>query len=206
VNAPRSSGCAVGLAWQVASRPVAGQQECGDVHVVEPYGDGALVAVADGVGHGAEAAAAARRAADTLRAHAREPLDALVARCHRALIGTRGAVMSVAAFDFARGRMSWTGVGNVEGKLLHASGAPAARERLLLRAGVLGHELPSLRVTEIAIAAGDLLILATDGIRPDFAVHLNRNAPLRSLADSILADYARATDDGLVLVARCEAA
>lgn len=203
MNPPSLSGCAVGLAWQVASRPVAGQQECGDVHVVEPYGDGALVAVADGLGHGAEAATAARRAVDTLRGHPHEPLAALLARCHRALIGTRGAVISVAAFDFARGRMAWTGVGNVEGKLLHASGAPA-HERLLLRAGVLGHELPSLRVAEVAVAAGDLLILATDGIRPDFGAAVNPRAPLRSLADSILAEYARATDDGLVLVARYE--
>ena len=70
------------------------------------------------------------------------------------------------------------------------------------RAWWVGHELPSLDVAEVAVEPGDLLILATDGIRPDFAPDPRLREPPEVLADRILAEYARDTDDGLVLVAR----
>jgi len=192
------------LDWKVASRPLPGQRTSGDLHLVEEWPDGALVAVVDGVGHGEEAAFAARRATDTLRSHCHDPLVALFGRCHRAMRGTRGAVMSVALFDVGRARMSWLGVGNVEGVLLRASERTVVCDSLLLRAGALGqgHELPTLGVSEVAVVPGDVLIFATDGIRPDFAPILKLGAPTRRLADWILAEYARDTDDGLVLVAR----
>ncbi|TMA33896.1 MAG: stage II sporulation protein E (SpoIIE) [Deltaproteobacteria bacterium] len=201
---PLTTDYASCLDWKVASRPFPGERTSGDLHLVEEWRDGALVAVVDGVGHGEEAAFAARRATETLRAHCHDPLVALVSRCHRAMFGTRGAVMSVARFDAGRSRMSWLGVGNVEGVLLRATGAKVWCDSLLRRAGALGQrpELPSLDLSEVAIVPGDLLILATDGIRPDFVPDLKLGAPPEHLADGILAEYARDTDDGLVLVAR----
>ena len=134
---PLTTDYASCLDWKVASRPFPGERTSGDLHLVEEWRDGALVAVVDGVGHGEEAAFAARRATETLRAHCHDPLVALVSRCHRAMFGTRGAVMSVARFDAGRSRMSWLGVGNVEGVLLRASGSEVGCESLLLRAGGL---------------------------------------------------------------------
>jgi len=190
------------LDWKVASRPLPGQHTSGDLHVVQSRSEGALVAVVDGVGHGEEAALAAQRATDTLRLHHEEPLVALVGRCHAALAGTRGAVMSLAAFDVGRACMSWIGVGNVEGTLLRTTGGDTARTSLLLRGGVVGHELPSLGISVVEVAPGDLLVFATDGIHPDFARDVDPSEPLQPLADRILAEYARDTDDGLVLAVR----
>ena len=189
--------------WGVATLMLAGEQESGDLHLIKPVGTGVLVSVVDGLGHGAEAAAAARAAVAALNRHAQESVLPLLQRCHQALAGTRGVVVSVALFDRADGSMTWLGVGNVEGVLLYAdSGRRRGRERLVTRGGIVGSELPPLRAEVLAVAPGDTLILATDGIRSGFADDLAIDGPPQQLADQILARSGKGTDDALVLVAR----
>jgi negative regulator of sigma-B (phosphoserine phosphatase) len=135
--------------------------------------------------------------------HAAEPVVTLVQRCHEALRTTRGVTMSVASFDVSRGLVTWLGVGSVEGVLLCRKFSGAAAEvPLLLRAGVVGFQLPSLDVEVLPLSAGDTLIIATDGIHSGFVRGLARNFPPQKAAEEILARHGRATDDALVLVAR----
>ena len=51
------------IEWGVASRALPGETRSGDLHVVESFAGGALVAAVDGLGHGEEAADAADRVA-----------------------------------------------------------------------------------------------------------------------------------------------
>lgn len=170
---------------------------------MKPFSDGVLVAALDGLGHGEEAATAAAVAAETLQTYAAEPVIALVQRCHEALRTTRGVAMSIASFNVARGLVTWLGVGNVVGVLLRRGFTRAAAEvPLLLRAGVVGLQLPSLDVEVLSISAGDTLIFATDGIKGDFDRGLARNCPPQMAAEKILTRHARETDDALVLVVR----
>ena len=191
------------IAWGVAELALAGQVVNGDRYVVQPFADGVLVAAVDGLGHGPEAAAAARIAAATLEQFASEPLAALFYRCHERLHHTRGVVMSVASFHAGEPTMAWCGVGSVAGVLQRVApfGSPAS-ETLLLRSGVVGSHLPPLSASAYAVKPGDTLILATDGIRRGFAAELVRAVPPQPAADRILARYARGTDDALVMVAR----
>src|SRR6266571_213760 len=117
-----SVGAPALIEWGVASLALPGEAESGDRHLVKPVGTSVLVAVVDGLGHGAEAASAAQAAVAALERHASESLVGLVERCHRALKGTRGAVMSVAAFSRHDRSMTWVGVGNVEGLLVYGDG------------------------------------------------------------------------------------
>ena len=191
------------IEWGVATLTLPGERESGDLHLVKPVRAGVLVSVVDGLGHGAEAAAAARAAVAALSRHAQESVLPLLQRCHQALAGTRGAVVSVALFDRADGSMTWLGVGNVEGVLLYAdAGGRRGRERLVTRGGIVGSELPPLRAEVLAVAPGDTLVLATDGIQSGFADDLAVDAPPQQLADQILARSGKSTDDALVLVAR----
>lgn len=197
--------------WAVAARPLAGQSVSGDLHVIAPFAAGVLAGVIDGLGHGKEAAAAAAIAVATLTAHAHEPVIPLLKQCHEQLKGTRGVAMSVAAFMTRDNSMAWVGVGNVEGLLRRGdvNGQPS-HESLPLRGGVVGYQLPPLRSFVLPVARGDLLIFATDGIRSDFARDLSPSDPLRRhtqdglqhIADRILAQYGKSTDDALVLVVR----
>jgi hypothetical protein len=54
----------------------------------------------------------------------------------------------------------------------------------------------------IPVAPGDLLLLATDGIRSGFAEGLRLDQSPQQLADHILARDVKGTDDALVVVAR----
>lgn len=190
--------------WGVAAAPLPGQTESGDGHFVQPLPHGALAAVVDGLGHGPEAAIAARLAVATLGLHASEPVAALVRSCHEALGGTRGVTLSAATFDARQNTMTWLSVGDVEGVLLR--GDPHARpvkEHLMQRGGVVGYQLPPLHPAVFSVAPGDTLVFATDGVRSGFADHrLRLEDPPRTIAEGILAGYGRKTDDALVLVVR----
>ena len=192
------------IEWAVAESVLPGQTESGDRCLVTPTPDGALVAVVDGLGHGAEAAEAAKAAVRSLERHAHEPIIPLIRSCHRSLAGTRGVVMSVAAFDARAETVTWVGVGNVEGVLLRAQAtATLGRESLLLRGGVVGVHLPALAAAIVPVARGDQLIFATDGVRGDFAVRPFPGGDVpQELADHILSKWGTRTDDALVLVAR----
>jgi len=191
------------LEWAVADLVQPGQSESGDRSVVLPTGEGGLVAVVDGLGHGAEAASAAKVAVRALERGANRPVVQLFRDCHSSLIGTRGAVISAAAFNARGETMTWLGVGDVEARLLRAPSSASPRmESLLLRGGVVGVHLPTLVSEVVPIHRGDTLIFATDGVRSDFL-----DAPLpplesQALADYILAHWGTQTDDALVLVVR----
>lgn len=191
------------LEWGLATLALPGHVESGDRHVVQPFPNGVLVAAVDGLGHGEEAAAAAKLAVSILERHAQEEVIALLRRCHEALRGTRGVVMSLASFRAPDSMLTWLGVGNVEGLLLREAADSALRHAaLVLRGGVVGAELPPLRVSVIPVMRGDTLIFATDGIREGFTERLALSDPPQELADRILARHAKGTDDALVLVAR----
>lgn len=191
------------LDWAAASRIIDGEVESGDGHLVHPTRDGCLVAVVDGLGHGPAAAAVARTALATLTGCVEEPVLPLVQLCHQALAGTRGAVLSLARVHTAQHSLTWIGVGNVAGVLwFHGATGRAAQATLLPSPGIVGLELPRLRAEVIALAPGDTLVFATDGVDEAFALaHPNAASPQR-LADAILADHAKGTDDALVLVGR----
>ena len=189
--------------WSIASRPLAGQTVSGDVHLVQSFEHGVLLAVIDGMGHGDEAAAAAQIAATILTEHAGEPVIPLVKRCHQALAETRGVEMTMALVDALEDTVTWLGVGNVEGRLLRGNGeAQPASESALLRNGVIGYRLPALHASVLDVAPGDLVLFATDGIHPGFIADLNPRAPTVAIATQILNRHFKGTDDALVLVAR----
>jgi phosphoserine phosphatase RsbX len=187
----------------VAERALPGQRRSGDRAVLVAYDGGALVAAIDGLGHGVEAGEAADAAAKVLAAHPDDDPIALLEACHRALARTRGAVMTLSWFDLEDNHLSWTGVGNVEGRLIHpAAGLGAPTEGPLIKGGVVGYNLPSVRVTGTDLEEGDVMVLATDGIGSRFADAVTPGAPAQAIADRILAEHARERDDALVVVVR----
>lgn len=192
------------IEWAVAELARPGQTESGDQYVVMEIPGGAVVGVVDGLGHGAEAANASKTAVRSIERHGGEPVIKVMQQCHQSLTGSRGAVISVAAFSAAMETMTWLGVGNVDGLLLRAEAAATpSRELLLLRGGVVGVHLPALTAAIVPVVPGDTLIFATDGVRSEFLdqIRAHRDAP-QTLAGRILERFGRGTDDALVLVAR----
>ena len=188
--------------YGVASFTAPDQNESGDRHLVKTVPGGTLLAVVDGVGHGPEAAIAARMAIGILEAHAKDDPVLLVRRCHEQLRATRGAVMSLAVIQCAANTLTWLGIGNIEGLLVRpGSSSSGGCETMLIRPGIVGYRLPLLQASVSSISPGDLIILATDGIRPNFGRRFTEEQP-RAIAEYISSRCRTGLDDGLVLVAR----
>jgi hypothetical protein len=145
-----------------------------------------IFAVIDGLGHGQAAAAAADIAIAILERHADQPLIEIIRHCHRALRETRGVAMSLAAFNVEDAMLTWIGVGNVEGTLLHRDPG-LAPDKLLLRNGVVGSHLPTLRTEALAVQPGDILTMVTDGVTAEHVLGVPMDGRIESMADGILA-------------------
>jgi negative regulator of sigma-B (phosphoserine phosphatase) len=187
--------------WAVEARPLSGQTRSGDAHVVTPFPGGILIGVVDGLGHGEDAGTAADSAVDALGTDADQPVELLVKRCHQALRGTRGAVMSLASIRLMQRTMSWIGIGNVEAVLVR-DGMVVGNHHIVSRGGIVGYSLPPLVSTLIDLQPSDVLIFATDGIRAGFAQVSPRDEEPRTIAAGILETHGLDADDALVLVAR----
>jgi phosphoserine phosphatase RsbX len=187
----------------VSNFALPGEGTSGDCHVLQASPDGFLVAAIDGIGHGEEAAGAAKTAASILENGAEEPIISLVEECHRALRSTRGVVLSVASIDLTHGMMTWLGVGNVVGALARVvprgSNYP---EMLLLRGGVVGAQLPALQAQVLSVSEGDTLFFSTDGVKGHFVETVSARENPQRAADRIMQKFHTATDDAMVLVVR----
>lgn len=179
-----------------------GENESGDQHFVCCNDSGVLIAAIDGIGHGAEAASAAKAAIAVLRSGVGEPIISLVTECHEKLRATRGVVLSLASVDIKHGLMTWLGVGNVHAVLVRADKKSNSQETLLLRGGVVGDHLPQLQAAVLPVTQGDLLVFATDGVRADFVSTLSPLENPQRAAERIMKSFCNQSDDALVLALR----
>jgi serine phosphatase RsbU (regulator of sigma subunit) len=187
----------------VAARPLRGQRASGDKHLIQPFREGMLIAVVDGLGHGLEAAEAAKTVVTTLKHHAGESVLSLVNRCQGKLAGTRGVAVSIASFNITDSTMTWLGIGNVEGVLVRPQNETApVREFLLLARGFIGGPVSDLRAFVVPVEVGDTLAFATDGVANDFHQEVNVVQSPQKIADRVLSAHGKDSDDALVVVAR----
>lgn len=141
--------------------PFAGADFSGDAWAWVRSGDRLTLMLADGLGHGSEAARASTAAVEELRHWARLPPAECLPKLHTALAGTRGAAVAVAQLDTWAGRLRFAGIGNVTARLREGD-----RWRTLLsRPGIVGvHRPGTVREDEVAWTPESLLILHTDGL------------------------------------------
>jgi len=192
---------AAAVEWSTAAATMPGETVSGDRHWAAPVANGMIFAVIDGLGHGAAAAAASKVAVAILQQFAGDPLIELLRRCHESLRATRGVTMSLAQLNTEHSVLTWIGVGNVESALLHRE-PELPSDKLMLRSGVVGSHLPTLRAEELPIRPGDILTMVTDGVTTEHPMRVAMDAKIETMAEGILASARKGNDDALVLVAR----
>lgn len=196
------AGASVEWAW--AGMPAPGETVSGDRALVVAGEGHVTLAVLDALGHGVEAGAVAN-GAETVLADAAQaqpaPVTALMRRCDQALTGTRGAVAAIATMS-AGGRLEWTAVGNVEALLLRRRGGRLEIETSVpAGAGILGEHRARPPHGALDMEPGDVVVMATDGVSPDFVAGLGSTGEPAALVARIL-EYVTGHDDSLALVAR----
>jgi anti-sigma regulatory factor (Ser/Thr protein kinase) len=179
--------------------PIAGEEVSGDAWAHVREGEIATILLADGLGHGAEAARAAAAATRTLRAGI-EPVE-LLARMHDALRATRGAAAAVARLNLATGHLRFAGVGNIAAMIVSDRGMKS----LASTNGTVGHRVAKIRADEVELDRGALLVMHSDGCKGAWNLFdypgLRRRSPL-VVASVLIRDFERGRDDVSVVVAR----
>jgi anti-sigma regulatory factor (Ser/Thr protein kinase) len=181
--------------------PKTGEVVSGDTWGIEYRSGYCNVLVADGLGHGSDAARASRAAVAVLYAHPEaEPAD-LLARAHGSLATTRGAAVAAARFKIGDGRGKFAGIGNIAARIESAS----TRRQLVSHNGIVGHSMRKIQEFPFDLPSDALMILHSDGL----ALHwtLADHPGLMAKHPAIIAgllyrDHCRDRDDVTVVVIR----
>jgi serine/threonine protein phosphatase PrpC len=188
------------LSFKVAhlSIPKSGERENGDAVLVrhEEHRD-LMLAVVDGLGHGASAARASQAAVRRLEALPWDMpmLDVMVA-VHQELFGTIGASATVCK---VRGReLEACAVGNVR---LSALGSDVP---LVPSAGVLGRRVATFRVCRCELRSRSWLALFSDGISKRLSLIEAQSLTPEAACKAFIARFRRREDDATVLIANIE--
>ena len=179
-----------------ASRPLPGENANGDQWIVQEGPAGVRVALIDGLGHGTEAEAAALAARQVLETFPDLDLVDALLRCDAALRGTRGAAASILSIDPSGSLLRFAGVGNVEGSI-HGTGH---ERRFSPDRGILGRGIRQPHLTEFPLDGDWTVLVYSDGVRARIASTLAAGMSAMQIADRILSEAARPTDDATVVV------
>jgi serine phosphatase RsbU (regulator of sigma subunit) len=169
----------------------------GDAWFVNWHEGVCRLTVVDGLGHGPEAATAASAARSVLDlAPGLPPAEALRA-CHEAMRGTRGGAISIVAIDSRTRRLSFSGVGNVDGYLIQSG----VVRRLVPFRGIVGAVMPGPRTFELELEPDWLVVVHTDGVHrlDNDSLLVERGSP-QQIAERVLSSSARQRDDATVVV------
>lgn len=171
---------------------------CGDQCGYWEVNGRVTLCVADGLGHGKGAEQAAKPAVDYVARHLSDPLQELFANCDLALRSTRGVAMGVAVIDTDVGRLTYAGIGNTRMMIVGDKTVQLSSNN-----GIVGGGYRMLTPETVPLEPGALVILFTDGIPERMSISGYFGAlrgDVRRLAEKILLDWGRETDDAAVLV------
>ena len=198
------SGLSASYEIAIAGAPYPGEIVSGDDAVYIPSDSGFLAAVCDGLGHGPEAREASNIAVGAIARNSHLELSDLIEAVRSEVTGSRGCVLAVVRFFKDQRLLQCVSVGDIRAHLYHL------REAHFFTATpfVVGdRELPArrLRIEEVPVAAGSVLTIFTDGLESKTNLKGQMDLlrrPALVIAQHLLENHSRRTDDALVFVVR----
>lgn len=181
-----------------AHRPYLGVDVSGDQSQYWCEGTKTALCLADGLGHGPDAEMAAKAALSYVSDHWNLTMKALFDGCDLAIRKTRGCAMGVAIIDESTDEITFTGIGNIEARIIGPNG-----KALSSYPGIVGTGLRHVKSETLPFEKGDAVVMFTDGIKNRMQLS---NYPMqayrdpRELARTIIKDWGRETDDVGVIV------
>jgi anti-sigma regulatory factor (Ser/Thr protein kinase) len=184
--------------------PYPGERVCGDAWAYHRTSDRTLIFLADGLGHGIQAADAANEAVKLFRKHAERAPAAILSYVHDGLKKTRGAAAAVTEIVHSAQSLTYAGVGNTAAVIL----SKRASRSLVSHNGTLGMLAPKFQEFHVPWPEDGILIMHSDGLQTkwDLSAYpgmLARHAAV--IGGALLRDFKRMRDDASVVVAKAVA-
>lgn len=181
--------------------PIKGEEISGDIWATAKSGDDTLILVADGLGHGLMANAAALVAVKVFREQVNCSLKDIVEAMHGAMRQTRGAALAIAKIDLKQQILQFVGIGNIAASI-HSS---TDNIHLVSHNGTVGHEVRKVQEFTYPWQQESILIMHSDGLGTHWDIERYPGLATRHpslIAGVLYRDFNRGRDDLTVLVAR----
>jgi anti-sigma regulatory factor (Ser/Thr protein kinase) len=193
-----------GMEFGATCVPMAGEEVCGDSWCIEDVEGRVLVLVVDGLGHGPQAADAAREAVRIFRNTAALGPAEVIRAADAALRSSRGAALAVARIDSQRGEVQFAGIGNISGAIVNPVDL-TSRTSMVSHNGTVGHAVRKIQEFIYPWAPNSLLVMHSDGLGTHW--QLSRYAELATchpglVAGALYRDFRRSRDDATIVVVR----
>ncbi|MGC4038653.1 MAG: serine/threonine protein kinase [Chitinophagaceae bacterium] len=190
------------LATHTIIVPKHGETECGDAFFYKSDDATIQFFLADGLGHGHDAAEAVKVAGNAFIICPENDGPSIIRYISQSSRKTRGLVGTVVVFDKNAGKWAICGVGNIMTKLA----SPLNSKNYMSYNGIIGLNLPNtINAMEVTFEKDQLLIMCSDGIKSRWDVSkypgLFRN-DLSMMSATIFKDFNRNTDDTSVAVCK----
>jgi anti-sigma regulatory factor (Ser/Thr protein kinase) len=183
------------------TRPIDGEDVCGDSYAVCDEDGRIRLMMCDGSGHGPLAAWASQAAVRSFHDDRSGGPAEILARIHAAMRGTRGGAVAVADIDLERRTVLFAGLGNIAGSVV----ADGRKHGMVSVPGIAGYQARTIKTFDYALPEGAVVVLHSDGLTerwsPENRDRLFGRDPL-SIAAALLRDAGVRKDDAGVLVAR----
>lgn len=189
--------------WElgVVCLPIASEEECGDDWATVSTHDSISVMVADGLGHGPDAARASKAATNVMLQSADVSPEAVLRQAHHALAGTRGAAVGVVHIGVTHEHLRFCGVGNVEACIIDGD----VSRHMLSHNGIVGSNIRKLQEFAFPWGPESIFVMHSDGLgtRWNLGNYLGLYACHPAVIAAVLyRDFVRPRDDVTVLVLR----
>ena len=181
--------------------PYPGERLCGDGWIWHRSPERTMVLIADGLGHGWEAAEAANEAIATFQHWVHLPPAEILRYIHDGLRKTRGAVAAIAEIRPKDHALIYAGVGNISAVLL----AAGSSKSLVSHNGTLGMTTSRIQEFRVDWPSDAVLVLHSDGLHSKW--DLSSYAGLISkhpavIGGALFRDFRRQRDDVSVVVVK----
>jgi anti-sigma regulatory factor (Ser/Thr protein kinase) len=176
-----------------------GQEVCGDDWCIVNFKNKIMILIVDGLGHGYGASKASQSAIECFKNNLSFNLEELIYKLDKSLIGTRGAVLSIAFIDQENNNILYAGIGNISAKIISNN----KQQSILTYDGMVGGNVITVKQLSYLLPENSILILNTDGLHSNISIEdypglSNRSASL--IAGVIYRDYSRGNDDATVII------
>lgn len=189
------------VAEGVVCTPIQGERACGDAWMIQHEAHRSRIVLADGLGHGIEAA----RAADTAMRIASEnaacsPAE-VIQLAHAAMRATRGAALVVADLRRDAREVHFVGIGNIAGSII----SPVGSKSMASHNGTVGHTMSRLHEFTYEWPADATIVLHSDGLMTRWRLDNYPGLVARHpalIAGVLQRDFTRGRDDATVVAVR----